>query len=129
MAGAFFCGTGPVADLRTEPSAWSGKPAGMPVRPKPRMDVVAERSSCRRMANSGGWKQCLSDKTITGNIDLITKNINTNEYFVLDYKTSKYSKEKEDYYKPQLDTYKSMVQNVFNIENENKISTGLIFLK
>ncbi len=69
------------------------------------------------------------DKTITGNIDLITKNINTNEYFVLDYKTSKYSKEKEDYYKPQLDTYKSMVQNVFNIENENKISTGLIFLK
>ena len=69
------------------------------------------------------------EKTITGNIDLITKNVQSNEYFVLDYKTSKYSKEKEDYYKPQLDTYKNMVKNVFNIEDESKISTGLIFLK
>ena len=67
--------------------------------------------------------------TITGNIDLITKNVHNNEYFVLDYKTSKYSKEKEDYYKPQLDAYKDMVKKVFDIKENSQINTELIFLK
>ena len=63
----------------------------------------------------------------TGKIDLITKNKN-GEYFILDYKVSKFSEESINFYTPQLESYKYMFQKAFNID-ESKINTGIIFLK
>ncbi|WP_302279494.1 UvrD-helicase domain-containing protein [Brachyspira pilosicoli] len=62
---------------------------------------------------------------INAKIDIITKNI-SEEYFILDYKTTKYSKEKEDKYKTQLEMYRDIVKKTFNIDSE--IYIDLIFL-
>lgn len=62
---------------------------------------------------------------INAKIDIITKNI-SEEYFILDYKTTKYSKEKEDKYKTQLEMYRDIVKKTFNINSE--IYIDLIFL-
>lgn len=64
-------------------------------------------------------------EVINAKIDLITKNI-SEEYFILDYKTTKYSKEKEEKYTKQLEMYKDIVKKAFNI-NKN-IDIDLIFL-
>ena len=58
-------------------------------------------------------------------IDLITKNT-SEEYFVLDYKTTKYSEEKENKYKMQLEMYRNIVKKTFNINTQ--IYIDLIFL-
>ena len=60
-------------------------------------------------------------------IDLITQNLN-GDYFILDYKTSKQSKEKIEFYQSQLNIYKEIVKETFKIENENKLKTDIIFL-
>lgn len=62
---------------------------------------------------------------INAKIDLITKNTNE-EYFILDYKTTKYSKEKEEKYIAQLEMYRDIVKKTFNIKSE--IYIDLIFL-
>ena len=64
-------------------------------------------------------------QVINAKIDLITKNI-SEEYFILDYKTTKYSKEKEEKYTKQLEMYRDIVKEAFNI-NKN-IDIDLIFL-
>lgn len=72
----------------------------------------------------------LENKTlfiINAKIDLITKNLN-GDYFILDYKTSKQSAEKIEFYKSQLNIYKEIVKESFNIENENNLKTDIIFL-
>ncbi|MEI0581267.1 UvrD-helicase domain-containing protein [Brachyspira pilosicoli] len=58
-------------------------------------------------------------------IDIITRNTNE-EYFILDYKTTKYSKEKEDKYKTQLEMYRDIVKKAFDINRE--VYIDLIFL-
>ncbi|MEI0531084.1 UvrD-helicase domain-containing protein [Brachyspira pilosicoli] len=58
-------------------------------------------------------------------IDIITKNTN-DEYFVLDYKTTKYSKEKEEKYIAQLEMYRDILKKTFNINRE--VYIDLIFL-
>ena len=60
-------------------------------------------------------------------IDLITQNLN-GDYFILDYKTSKKSKEKIEFYQSQLNIYKEIVSETFKIENENDLKTDIIFL-
>ena len=60
-------------------------------------------------------------------IDLITQNLN-GDYFILDYKTSKKSKEKIEFYQSQLNIYKEIVSETFKIENENYLKTDIIFL-
>ena len=60
-------------------------------------------------------------------IDLITQNLN-GDYFILDYKTSKKSKEKIEFYQSQLNIYKELVSETFKIENENDLKTDIIFL-
>ena len=72
----------------------------------------------------------LENKTlsiINAKIDLITKNLN-GDYFILDYKTSKESAEKIEFYQSQLNIYKEIVKESFNIENENNLKTDIIFL-
>ena len=72
----------------------------------------------------------LKNKTlsiINAKIDLITQN-SEGEYFILDYKTSKQSKEKIEFYQSQLNIYKEIVKETFKIENENKLKTDIIFL-
>ena len=72
----------------------------------------------------------LENKTlsiINAKIDLITQNLE-GEYFILDYKTSKQSKEKIEFYQSQLNIYKEIVKEVFNIENESDLKTEIIFL-
>ena len=72
----------------------------------------------------------LENKTfsiINAKIDLITKNLN-GDYFILDYKTSKQSAEKIEFYQSQLNIYKEIVKESFNIENENNLKTDIIFL-
>ena len=72
----------------------------------------------------------LENKTlsiINAKIDLITQN-SESEYFILDYKTSKQSKEKIEFYQSQLNIYKEIVKEVFNIENESDLKTEIIFL-
>ena len=72
----------------------------------------------------------LENKTlsiINAKIDLITQNLN-GEYFILDYKTSKKSKEKIEFYQNQLNIYKEIVKETFKIENENYLKTDIIFL-
>ena len=64
---------------------------------------------------------------INAKIDLITKNLN-GDYFILDYKTSKQSAEKIEFYQSQLNIYKEIVKESFNIENENNLKTDIIFL-
>lgn len=64
---------------------------------------------------------------INAKIDLITKNLN-GDYFILDYKTSKESAEKIEFYQSQLNIYKEIVKESFNIENENNLKTDIIFL-
>ncbi|MEI0611345.1 UvrD-helicase domain-containing protein [Brachyspira pilosicoli] len=72
-------------------------------------------------------RKLIENKTqiINAKIDIITKNTNE-EYFILDYKTTKYSKEKEDKYKSQLEMYRDIVKEAFNINSE--VYTDLIFL-
>ena len=60
-------------------------------------------------------------------IDLITQNLN-GDYFILDYKTSKKSKEKIEFYQSQLNIYKEIVSETFKIENEIDLKTDIIFL-
>ena len=60
-------------------------------------------------------------------IDLITQNFE-GKYFILDYKTSKKSEEKIEFYQNQLNIYKEIVKEVFNIENESDLKTDIIFL-
>lgn len=72
----------------------------------------------------------LENKTlsiINAKIDLITQNLN-GDYFILDYKTSKQSAEKIEFYQSQLNIYKEIVKESFNIENENNLKTDIIFL-
>lgn len=72
----------------------------------------------------------LENKTfyiINAKIDLITQNLN-GDYFILDYKTSKESAEKIEFYQSQLNIYKEIVKESFNIENENNLKTDIIFL-
>ncbi|WP_157150484.1 exodeoxyribonuclease V subunit beta [Brachyspira sp. SAP_772] len=64
-------------------------------------------------------------EVINAKIDLITKNTNE-EYFVLDYKATKYSKEKEEKYTKQLEMYRNIVKKAFNINSE--VYIDLIFL-
>ena len=60
-------------------------------------------------------------------IDLITQNLN-GDYFILDYKTSKKSKEKIEFYQNQLNIYKEIVKETFKIGNEKYLKTDIIFL-
>ena len=72
----------------------------------------------------------LENKTlsiINAKIDLITQN-SESEYFILDYKTSKQSKEKIEFYQSQLNIYKKIVRETFKIENESDLKTEIIFL-
>ena len=72
----------------------------------------------------------LENKTlsiINAKIDLIIQNPE-GKYFILDYKTSKQSKEKIEFYQSQLNIYKEIVKEVFNIENESDLKTEIIFL-
>nr|WP_300368471.1 UvrD-helicase domain-containing protein [Brachyspira sp.] len=68
------------------------------------------------------------EKMITGKIDIITKNKN-NEYYILDYKTSKKSEYNINKYQYQLNNYKYMFEEVFKNIDKNKIKTDIIFLK
>ena len=49
---------------------------------------------------------------------MITQN-SEGKYFILDYKTSKKSEEKIAFYQNQLNEYKKIIREVFNIENSN----------
>lgn len=64
---------------------------------------------------------------IVAKIDLITQTLD-GKYFILDYKTSKRSKEKSAFYQNQLNVYKEIVKEVFKIESENNLETDIIFL-
>lgn len=64
---------------------------------------------------------------IVAKIDLITQNPD-GKYFILDYKTSKRSKEKIEFYQNQLNVYKEVAKEVFNIENEDNLKSEIIFL-
>ena len=64
---------------------------------------------------------------IPAKIDLITQN-SEGKYFILDYKTSKKSEEKIAFYKNQLNEYKKIIKEVFNIENLEELKTDIIFL-
>ncbi len=75
-------------------------------------------------------KREIKDKTLyitNAQIDLLTKDDNNN-YYIIDYKTTKYTKEKEEYYQKQLNIYKDIVCDLFKIENKNNIKTNIIFL-
>ena len=67
------------------------------------------------------------EQRITGKIDIVTKNKN-DEYFILDYKVAKKSKENMMFYQYQLDKYKNMFQKILGIEDK-KVYTDIIFLK
>lgn len=72
----------------------------------------------------------LKDKilyTTVAKIDLITQTAN-GKYFILDYKTSKQSEEKSKFYQNQLNAYKEIVKEAFNVENEDDLKTDIIFL-
>lgn len=77
------------------------------------------------------FKKCkVKNKTIyitIAKIDLIAKN-SKGEYFVLDYKTSKRSEEKSELYQRQLNIYREIVQETFEIENPSAVKTDIIFL-
>lgn len=64
---------------------------------------------------------------IPAKIDLITQNTK-GKYFILDYKTSKKSEEKIAFYQNQLNEYKKIIKEVFNIENLKELKTDVIFL-
>ena len=64
---------------------------------------------------------------IPAKIDLITQN-SEGKYFILDYKTSKKSEKKIAFYQNQLNEYKKIIKEVFNIENLEELKTDIIFL-